>query len=153
MDAKTLRSRALALLAQREHSRNELQRKLARIAASDADDDAPAPDLAALLDELAARGYLSEARFVESRLNTRSARFGSQRIRQELAQHGLKLSAEQQEALRATELERAREVWRRKFGEQPPTDATERARQARFLAGRGFAAEIVAKLLRGVTAD
>ena len=74
------------------------------------DDDSASGETAvdALLDALATDGYLDETRFVESRLHLRSGRFGAQRIQQELAQHGLKLGAEQQASLRATELERAR---------------------------------------------
>ena len=102
----------------------------------------------ALLDTLAAEGYLDETRFVESRLHLRASRFGAQRIQQELAQHGLKLDAQQQAALKDSELERAREVWLRRFGAEPSTEPTERARQTRFLLGRGFAPDLVRRLLR-----
>ena len=162
----SLKARAIGLLAQREHSRAELRRKLLRIeqqrreratAASgdggqplDEDDHAEsgAATVDALLDALAAAGYLDEARFVESRLHLRAGRFGAQRIQQELARHGLKLDAEQQAGLRETELERAREVWLRRFGAEPPRDAAEQARQTRFLLARGFAAAVVRRLLR-----
>ncbi|CAM3920147.1 regulatory protein RecX [Roseateles saccharophilus] len=165
----SLKARAIGLLAQREHSRVELRRKLLRIeqqrmrraqAASDADEEAAhpsAPDDApeagatavdALLDSLAADGYLDETRFVESRLHAREGRFGAQRIQQELAQHGLKLDAEQQATLRATELERAREVWLKRFGTEPSREASEQARQTRFLLARGFAPDVVRRLLR-----
>lgn len=158
----SLKARAIGLLAQREHSRAELRRKLLRIerqraahlavaAEGDApadDDEAPAAAIDALLDTLAADGYLCETRFVESRLHLRAGRFGAQRIQQELARHGLKLDAEQQEQLRATELERAREVWLRRFGPEPAAEPAERARQTRFLLARGFAPELVRRLLR-----
>jgi regulatory protein len=150
-----LRQRALALLAQREHSRADLRRKLARAAArteTEADKAQPV-DLDGLLDELAAQGLLSEERFVASRLHVRAPRFGSQRIRQELAQHGLKLNPEQAETLRATELERARDVWRRRFGGEPPQDLAQRAKQARFLSARGFSADTIARVLRGGNDD
>jgi regulatory protein len=164
----SLKARAIGLLAQREHSRAELRRKLlrieqqqrARLAATQAlgvadgetvSDDAPETGASAvdvLLDTLAAAGYLNEARFVESRLHVRASRFGAQRIQQELAQHGLKLDAEQHAALRETELERAREVWLRRFGAEPSRNPGERARQTRFLLARGFAPEVVHRLLR-----
>ena len=48
--------------------------------------------------------------------------------------------------LRATELERARAVWQKKFG-APAADTAARARQARFLAARGFAADVVRRVL------
>lgn len=174
----SLKSRAIGLLAQREHSRAELRRKLLRIeqqrvrlaAARTAGDDADGPNapgsplgevdgieaeagatgaaIDALLDGLAADGYLNENRFVESRLHLRANRFGAQRIQQELAQHGLRLDAEQQAHLRATEMARAREVWLRRFGPEPASEPTEQARQARFLLARGFAADVVRQLLR-----
>ncbi len=172
----SLKARAIGLLAQREHSRAELRRKLLRIdqqqrarqagaptseaeageaGAASPDDTEPDDDLQArstavdaLLDSLAADGYLDETRFIESRLHVRAGRFGTQRIQQELARHGLKLDAGQQTTLRETELERAREVWHKRFGAEPPRDATAQARQARFLLTRGFAPDLVRRLLR-----
>ncbi len=158
----SLKARAIGLLAQREHSRIELRRKLlvierrTRAAAGDADateaageaEEAGVTAVDALLDTLAVEGYLDETRFVESRLHVRAGRFGTQRIQQELARHGLQLDAEQQAALRATEMERAREVWHKRFGPEPARDATEQARQARFLMARGFSPELVRRLLR-----
>ena len=164
----SLKARAVGLLAQREHSRAELRRKLLRIeqqrlrlaaARADGESGGPAaedePDaeageaaVDALLDALAADGYLNETRFVESRLHLRAGRFGTQRIQQELAQHGLRLDAEQQDALRTTELERAREVWLKRFGPEPATEPAEQARQTRFLLARGFAGDVVRRVLR-----
>jgi regulatory protein len=167
-----LKARALQWLAQREHSRLELRRKL--LAAARRRDaalalqhhrpdagpqavDAPSPDpvieVEALLDDLEAGRHLSEARFVESRLHARAARFGQRRIAQELAQHGVQLDAESSAALRATEFERARAVWARKFGDTPPADAASRLRQMRFLAGRGFDAEVIRRVVRGLGGD
>ena len=138
----SLKTRALQWLANREHSRRELRSKLLRIA--EGDDVAAEVDL--LLDQLAAQGHLSDARFVESRLHARTARFGNRRIVLELRQHGLTPDAATQQQLRTTELARAREVWRKKFG-QHAADAAGRARQARFLAARGFSAEVVRKIV------
>ncbi|WP_369973854.1 regulatory protein RecX [Pelomonas sp. KK5] len=160
--------RAIALLSQREHSPQELRRKLLRIRAEqalrkareqqagsepqDAEDDddkeAAAQEVDGLIAWLHSHGYLSETRFVESRVNARAARYGTQRIRQELAQHGLVLDAEQQAQLRASELERARAVWSRKFGRAATApDRLEMSRQARFLGARGFAPDVIRRLL------
>ena len=170
----SLKARALQWLAQREHSRTELRRKLmaaARrrdaLAALAAAAESPAttvdaargaaPERAAevesLLDWLAAHRYLSEARFVESRLHARSARFGQRRIAQELAQHGVKLDAAASEQLRNTELERARALWARRFGSEPAADAAQRAKQMRFLAGRGFDGDVIRRVVRGSDDD
>jgi regulatory protein len=162
----SLKARALQWLAQREHSRLELRRKLLRAArlrdaagaanspTADADTDAdPAPEVEALLDWLVAHQHLSEARFVESRVHARAARFGQRRIAQELKQHGAALDSEAAERLRATEFERARAVWARKFAGAAASDAAERARQMRFLAGRGFAPEVIRRVVRGGADD
>lgn len=153
----SLKLRAIALLSQREHSRVELRRKLLRIQraqlakAAEVEDESEAAaeaELDPLLDWLQAQGYLSDARFVESRVHVRAPRYGSLRIKQELAQHGLSLSAEAMSELKAQEFERAKAVWLRKFGGQMPVDAAARAKQLRFLLARGFAAETLRKLLR-----
>ena len=141
--APSLKGRALRLLSQREHSRVELERKLAR------HEEEPG-SLARALDELAAKDFISEARVVQSVLHQRAPRMGAARVKQELAHKGIapEAIAEALAGLRDTELPRAREVWRRRF-DAPPADATERARQVRFLLARGFSGAVVAKVLRG----
>ncbi len=102
-----------------------------------------------MLDRLVQRKLLSDARFVESLVRRRASRFGSARIRQELAGH--QLDSEQLKdtlrSLSATEFERAQEVWRKRFGE-PPSNREEALRQMRFLASRGFALDVVRRVVR-----
>jgi regulatory protein len=102
----------------------------------------------AVLDWLEANQYLSQQRFVESRVHARSARFGNLRIRQELKQHEVSLSPDVAQALRDTEFQRACAVRARKFAAWPAT-AVERAKQARFLMGRGFSPDVIGRVLRG----
>jgi len=109
--------------------------------------DAAAAQVDAVMAWLQAHHYLSEERFVESRIHARASRYGNLRIRQELAQHGLGLPADAAQALKDSELERATEVWRRKFG-VAAADALQRARQSRFLAQRGFSPEVIARVMR-----
>jgi regulatory protein len=166
---QSLKSKALALLAQREHSRVELRRKLRAwierrqrvLAEADAATPGSADALMAvpseaeiesLLDWLAARDLLSVERFVETRVNVRAARFGNLRIRQELAQHGVELDAETAQALKNSEFDRARRVWAKRF-DAPAADAAARARQQRFLAARGFSAEVVRRVVGGRSED
>ena len=146
-DTPSLKGRALRLLAQREHSRHELERKLAKY------EEEPGA-LAQALDELDARGFIDEARVVQSVLHQRAGRLGALRVRQELQQKGIapEAIAGAVEQLQATELERAREVWRRRFGE-PPADANERARQTRFLLARGFSGAVVGRVLKGAPGE
>jgi regulatory protein len=138
----SLKGRALKLLSGREHSRKELERKLAPR-------EQEPGQLKQALDDLQAKGFIDEQRVVDSHVHRRGQKLGASRIRQELQAKGV--AAEKVAAavanLRATEVERAREVWRRKFG-TPPADAAERARQARFLAARGFGGEAIRRVLR-----
>lgn len=137
----SLKGRALRLLAAREHSRVELERKLA------AHEETPG-QLAQVLDELQAKDFISEARVVESVIHRRAGRLGAARIRYELLNKGLsaELVAGAMDRLKRSELERAREVWRKKFGE-PALDAAGRARQMRFLAARGFGGDVIRRVV------
>ena len=139
----SLKGRALRLLSQREHSRKELEQKLKP------HEEMPG-ELAEALDFLAAKDFINEKRVVESVVNRRSSKLGAARVRQELMAKGLPADdiAEAVEAMRGTELERALVVWRKKFG-APPSDASERAKQVRFLVSRGFAAEVVRRIVAG----
>ena len=141
----SLKGRALRLLGQREHSRAELERKLAQY------EELPG-SLAEALDELTAKGFISEARVAESVIHRRAGRLGNARVLQELRAKGLPddIVQDAAEQLRTTEQARAYDVWARKFG-QPPADLAERARQMRFLAGRGFSGASVARVLRAAS--
>jgi regulatory protein len=143
----SLTGRALRLLSSREHSRAELERKLAHY------EEEPG-QLAKVLDTLSAKDFINEGRVVESVLHRRSAKLGTQRIKQELQAKGLEPEAvaEAVTRLRDTELERAREVWRKKFGTQP-ADAAERGKQMRFLASRGFGGDTIHRVVSGGDED
>ncbi|MDZ7812441.1 MAG: regulatory protein RecX [Ideonella sp.] len=169
----SLKAQALALLARREYSRSELRTRLLaharKRATASAQASVPDPwdheasqegaaeapsaevllaEVDAVLDWLATRQFQSDARFVETRVNARAARHGERRIRHELAQHGLALDADTAQQLRSTEVQRAREVWLKRFG-TVAANTRERARQMRFLAARGFSAEAVHRVVGG----
>ena len=126
--------RALGLLARREHSRAELVAKLVR---SGHERVAAERTVA----ELAEQGLVCDARFAEALLRSQVGRGGGPlRIRRDLEARGVERSVvegvldpddEEWEA-------RAREARDKRFGAAPPGDRSEAARQARFLAGRGF---------------
>ncbi|MBP7490628.1 MAG: recombination regulator RecX [Rhodoferax sp.] len=143
----SLKGRALRLLSMREHSRVELERKLARFEEEEG-------TLAKALDELQVKGFINEARVIESVLHRRAGKLGAARIKQELQSKGLDPQAVRDAVtgLQETERERAQEVWRRKFG-AAPADAKEAVRQMRFLATRGFTTDVIRRVVGGKTDD
>lgn len=136
-----LRERALRLLARREHSRAELARKL-QASGFDAGDVQP------LLDEFEKRNWLSDRRFAESWVADHRAKAGSVKLAFELRQRGVADDIIQSvlEENHDSEIVRAREIWQRKF-RSPPADAAEKARQMRFLQGRGFALDVIRRIM------
>jgi len=139
----SLKGRALKYLSMREHSRLELGRKLSRYAEE-------GDDVEALLDFLEKNNWLSQERFAESLVHRRAGRYGNSRVISELQQHGVKGEdlAELKSELASTELARAKEVWRRKFG-AVAEDAAGRSKQMRFLLQRGFSQGAVRAAMQG----
>jgi len=133
-----LKARALRHLVRREHSRAELARKLAAHAGS-------RQDLEALLDALVAKKQLSDERYAEERARVLARKYGAAKIRHDLKARGICdgiVGAVSSEG----ELERARAILERKYRE-PAASREERARRARFLQGRGFSTDVVARLV------
>ena len=140
-----LKARALRTLARREHSRQELERKLSPHAAS-------AESLQGLLGELESRKLLSDHRFAESRAHILSRKYGAARIRQDLKARGVAGEIAEQASAGLDDLERARQILRRKY--RFPADSREElARRARFLQARGFSYEVISRLILRIDAD
>ncbi len=140
------------MLARREHSRAELARKLgARLIDVEPEDRRPAlqAELQQALDDLERHGLLSDRRAADTLLQAKASRYGGRRLQQMMQARSFapELVAETLAQARSTEFERALEVWRRRFG-APPQDLKERARQQRFLAGRGFDAAVIGRVLK-----
>ena len=129
-------------LARREHSRSELHSKLLPYVQE-------GEDLDAVLDDLVARGWLSDERATTQLVHAKRSRFGTQRIAHELRQKGIpeNLIAEALPELKDSELDTAREVWQRKFG-NIAEDVKEKGKQVRFLQSRGFSMDVIFKVLR-----
>lgn len=138
---------ALKLLARREHSRQELQRKLQQRGFA-------AEAIAAALNELESADWLSATRYAEAYVRSRIASgFGPLRIQAELSQRGLD-QAQIQAALEQAEAdwaELASRQYHKRFGETPITDMKERAKRQRYLAGRGFPQSIISDILSVTT--
>jgi regulatory protein len=137
-----LRARAVRMLARRDYARTELAGKLAPHVTE-------GEDLAALLDDLQARGFLSDARFAEQLANRHRGRHGPLTIERELRRRGVPddiVSTTVTEA-RLKEYEEAQRVLRRKFA-AGPASMQEWARQGRYLQARGFSLDVIRRLLR-----
>lgn len=138
----SLRARALRLLARREHSREELRRKLAAHAEE-------GEDVTVLLDDLAAKGWLSDARFAEHAARAKARRFGPLKVAHFLKSRGIAdeiISA----GVRAAGVDGAASIeaiWRSRFRELP-CDEREKGRQVRFLQGRGFPLDEIFRFLK-----
>ena len=135
--------RAALLLARREHTRHELRQKLARHGAG-------ANEVEAALAQLAASGLQSDARFTEHFVRAKVNKGqGPLKIRHALQGRGVgpDLITEYLDAARIDWLAEARRVRAGRFGETPPLGHANKARQARFLQGRGFAGDVIMEAL------
>ncbi len=141
VEPASLRVRALRLLARREYSRFELRGRLSS-------DGSNAGEIEGLLDEFEVKGWISEQRWVDAVVQTRRSRFGSVKVLHELKAKGVSEDglARARKELAANEVDAARGVWQKKF-DRKPASMSERAKQARFLGGRGFSADVVRKVL------
>ncbi|MCD6040737.1 MAG: recombination protein RecX [Burkholderiales bacterium] len=138
-----LKARALRHLVRREHSRDELARKLSPHAES--------PEiLEGLLRELESKKQLSNERFAEVRAHWLSRKYGAARIRQDLKSKGISDDLSDRAAAGMNELQKAREILARKY-RQPATTREEHARRARFLQSRGFSYDTIRSALSSST--
>ena len=139
------------MLARREYSRSELRAKLAGDrGASNVD----FTEIDALLEDLATRGYLSDARFAQQFARHKSGGYSKRAIGASLKARGVAGDAAT-EALAGLEIDDEQAMialWRRRFGVAPSNDK-EKARQVRFLQSRGFALSAIIKLLRHPPGD
>lgn len=135
---------AVRWLARREYSRAELAERLRRRGA------AP-EDVERALDELAAAGYLSDARYAQAVVAQRAGRYGKRAIVHALKERGI-AAADVDAALAplagADEFADAQALWQRRFG-TAPADDRERARQVRFLQSRGYGLAVALRVVRG----
>ncbi len=136
---------ALRLLSRREYAVLELRRKLMAKGLCD-------EKVGAVLGRLQEQGLQSDERYATMLLReTARRRQGPEKLRQTLRQQGIG-DALVRQLLMHPEVdwfELAREARNKRFGQEPPqaSDIKEKARQARFLASRGFNHEQVAYAL------
>jgi regulatory protein len=139
---RSLKARAIGFLARREYPRAELRDKLLATGADREEVDA-------LLDDLAANGYLSDERYAQALVRQKSGGYSRRAIAGTLKAMGV-AGETATEALAENIIDdndALIALWRRRFG-RAPSDDREKARQVRFLQSRGFALSAIFKLLR-----
>jgi len=128
------------MLARREHSQQELLRKLTGKGYQE-------DDISDLLGEFVALNWQSDARFAESYGRSRVQKgFGPIRIQYELKERGIEASIDRvfdelpdwQSLLEA--------LHEKKYGGLPPEDIKERAKQTRFFQHKGFTHDMIRQL-------
>jgi regulatory protein len=139
----SLIGRAIKYLSNRDHSHFELRKKLLPHANSE-------EELDEVIKKLIEKGFLSNQRFTESFIASKSKKFGMRKITQVLQQHQLdsEILKTEVEKLRESEPQRCYEIWERKFG-LVTKEPNELAKQIRFLASRGFSHEIIMGIVKG----
>jgi regulatory protein len=139
----SLRGRALRLLGRREFSRQELDQRLRSYAETTA-------ELDALLDDLAERGWLSDARYADAVVRKRKGQFARRAIAQELKQAGINeevTAAALAEVDPDEEFAAALALCQGKF-RHAPVDQKDKARQIRFLQSRGYGLSLALRVLK-----
>ncbi|PIE02326.1 MAG: RecX family transcriptional regulator [Thiothrix nivea] len=139
-ERRLAQQQAIRLLAQREYSRQELGTRISR---KHALNDSELNDL---LDELEQSGYLDDQRYAEMFVRSSVLRGqGPLKIAYALRDKGVAeaLARAALDDAGTDWLEQARYQRKKKFGEAIPANFKERARQSRFLAGRGFSIDII----------
>ena len=139
----SIRNKALQFLGRRDHSKKELQQKLAL-----AFPDSPPEEIENVLLDFIELGWISDARFAEQWVYFRSQRYGQQRLRHELLEKGIdsEIIAQVLTELSDTEEINARTLWQKKFA-TPPRNLAERSKQLRYLANKGFSLSIVYRVV------
>jgi regulatory protein len=142
--APSLMGRALRYLSRREHSRQELRKKLLPYAESDI-------ELDELMAKLEAQSWLSDERFAESLVRRKSERYGSLKIVEELKQQGIEGESliEIKDRLKVSDAMRAWELWQRKFDSMVTKDPKEKSKQMRYLVSKGFPLSVVTRIVDG----
>lgn len=134
----TIRRAAMELLARRDHSVQELHRKLARRFSSAVE------LIAAEVAKLEQQGLQSDQRLAQNLLRSRVNKGqGPAKIKAELRGKGLSDAVIEDTLLQSdADWENlVREVAAKRFGDSPPVDQRERAKRVRFLQQRGFSFE------------
>jgi regulatory protein len=146
-DSKQIKKKCLRLLTRREHSRKEIQDKLA-IKGYDRN------QVLGVIDELAQESWQDDVRFAESYARVRSQKgFGPVRIAYELKQQGIAPDTIDKIVRATTDnwTNLLEQVYTKKYPETVAMDSSERANRIRFLQQRGFSSAMIHDLFKQTT--
>lgn len=140
---KRIREKAIKLLATREYGKQELLKKMMR-------DHADPEDVACVIEHLIAKGLQSDERFIENCINSYSNRGdGPLKIIDRLMKRGIEKNIIDSRVHEYCDwAQKAKQVLQKKFSDKTPNNNTEKIKQMRFLASRGFPQEVVQTVLR-----
>lgn len=132
-----LLSKAIAILSRQECSEAQLRKKLTKYT-----DDTQQIDQ--VIERLQHENWQSDERFAQAFLNSHEQRWGNAKILNALSDHKLDEEVVQdlKEQLKDSEYDRALAVWTKKFQHKPCKDLKDKAKQLRFMASRGFSADV-----------
>ncbi|WP_312952229.1 recombination regulator RecX [Superficieibacter sp.] len=149
-----LLDRAIRILAMRDHSEQELRRKLVVPIVTKQGiepNDAPPEDVDRVVAWCIENNYLDDSRFVQQFIASRSRKgYGPARIRQELNQKGIPRDVGER-AMRECDIEwgaLAKDQALRKYGEPLPTEFAQKVKIQRFLLYRGYLMEDIQEIWR-----
>jgi len=140
---KEIKEACFQYLIRREHSQQELMRKVSEKGYAK-------PQVQRVIDELAEKGYQSDARFAESYARSRVYRgIGPLRIKAELQQRGagdcyFDMAVED---IIGSWYELLVQVYQKKYGDTACVDRKEQLKRSRFLQQRGFSNEMIRRVV------
>jgi regulatory protein len=144
VEAKTIRIKAMDLLARREHSVKELLRKLCeRYEETEL--------IADVVRQLSEDNLVSDSRFAEMYIRSRIGRqFGPVKIKNDLRERGVsedKIRFALNEA-NQNWLQLIQELSEKKYGKTLPSEAKETAKRMRFFQSRGFDTDCIRSIFQ-----
>jgi regulatory protein len=140
-----LRRVVLNLLARRDHTYQELIKKLQKRFLL--------ADIKLMLDKLIQQDFINEERFTNNFIEVRRRKgFGPKRIKLELQNRGIKdqMIAEHLKMTDNAWLNEIRKTWQTYFKNKLPINFKEQAKQMRFLQYRGFTLEQINSLFKNI---
>jgi regulatory protein len=145
--SKNIKKDCLRLLTRRDHSRKEIQLKMAVKGYESS-------QVSAVIDDLAQQSWQDDSRYAESYARVRSQKgFGPVRIAYELQQQGI-APGTVEAVLRITTddwMDLLEQAYGKKYPGSAAIDSSEQAKRSRFLLQRGFSSSMIQDFFKQTT--